>query len=366
MPNRILRDWTDSEPVNLLSSDAECLFARLIMKADDFARYTADSKLLRPFLYPRKLEEVTELDIDTWLRECEAAGLIVVYEVEGRKFLRIEKFGQRFRPNRGSKYPDQPTIGREAPQPAADSRDSREKSALFGVVVGVGDGVVRGVEVAEVADAPAPPEENPGGGEPGTPQKKLPGPSDLAKVWNENRGPLPAVRLPLSPDRAKHATARLRQEPDLGEWAAAIQRMAASTFCRGESTDRGWRADFDFALKPATLDRVREGKYDDRGAAPPAGHARSLTPRARPGVPEVASVLLARREGWDPAAFAAEAKRADPEELLAFVRLQVETDPLRTLSPWRDVLEWLEKPERRMTWEQYREPTAAQPAEFVQ
>jgi len=39
MPNRILRDWTDSDRVNSLSAEAERLFIRLIMKADDYGRY---------------------------------------------------------------------------------------------------------------------------------------------------------------------------------------------------------------------------------------------------------------------------------------------------------------------------------------
>ena len=52
MPNRILRDWTDSEPVNSLSVHAERLFVRLIMKADDYGRLTDHPKLLRAMLFP--------------------------------------------------------------------------------------------------------------------------------------------------------------------------------------------------------------------------------------------------------------------------------------------------------------------------
>jgi hypothetical protein len=42
--------------------------------------------------------------------------------------------------------------------------------------------------------------------------------------------------------------------------------MDASPFCRGETGDRGWRASFDFLLKPDTATKVLEGKYDDADA----------------------------------------------------------------------------------------------------
>ena len=38
MPNRILRDWTDSERVNALTVQGERFFVRLIMKVDDYGR----------------------------------------------------------------------------------------------------------------------------------------------------------------------------------------------------------------------------------------------------------------------------------------------------------------------------------------
>lgn len=38
-------------------------------------------------------------------------------------------------------------------------------------------------------------------------------------------------------------------------------RINASVFCRGESDD-GWRATFDWALKPSSIAKVVEGNYD--------------------------------------------------------------------------------------------------------
>ncbi len=46
-------------------------------------------------------------------------------------------------------------------------------------------------------------------------------------------------------------------------WQAAALRAARSSFCRGEN-DRSWVADVEWFLKPDTVTKLMEGKYDDR------------------------------------------------------------------------------------------------------
>lgn len=103
MPNRILRDWTDSENVHKLSAEAERFFTRLIMKSDDYGRYVSDTKLLRAFLFPL-YEKLKEEKVASWLKECEDAQLIFCYEVNGKKYLEIKMFDQKLKVRR-SKYP---------------------------------------------------------------------------------------------------------------------------------------------------------------------------------------------------------------------------------------------------------------------
>jgi len=104
MPIRMLRDWTDSEAVNNLSANAEVLFIRLIMKVDDFGRFTADPKILRPLLFPMRLEQTREADLQRQLQELEKAGLVRLYEHAGKRLMEIVKFDQRMRAKH-SKYP---------------------------------------------------------------------------------------------------------------------------------------------------------------------------------------------------------------------------------------------------------------------
>lgn len=102
MPNRVLRDWTDSEKINEVSSNAECLFARLMMKADDYGNFNANPKLVKSLCFP--LKDFREADITRWLRELETSGLIALYEADNKKYLHILNFGQRLR-SMNSKFP---------------------------------------------------------------------------------------------------------------------------------------------------------------------------------------------------------------------------------------------------------------------
>jgi len=108
MPNRILRDWTDSEKVNTLTANAEVLFTRLMMKADDYGCFHANPKLIRAALFP--LKDVRESDISRWMDECQKSALIAFYESDGKKYLLIENFGQRLR-----------AMNRKFPAPPLDS-----------------------------------------------------------------------------------------------------------------------------------------------------------------------------------------------------------------------------------------------------
>ena len=107
MPNRILRDWTDSEAVNSLSWQAECLFIRLIMKADDYGCFHGNEKLLKSLLFPLK-DGLRDADIARWLTELSASGLIRKYSDEGGKpFIEIRNYNQRLKNSR-RKFPEPP------------------------------------------------------------------------------------------------------------------------------------------------------------------------------------------------------------------------------------------------------------------
>jgi hypothetical protein len=122
MPNRILRDWTDSSPINKLLWQEEVLFTRLIMKADDFGNFYRNCSLVKSLLFPMK-DDLRTSDIDRWLKNLEVAGLIQCYPAKGDLFLHIVNFGQRLdRTSRKfPKEPDNISDDNHPPQSAADS-----------------------------------------------------------------------------------------------------------------------------------------------------------------------------------------------------------------------------------------------------
>jgi len=105
MPNRIIRDWTDSERVDGISFQAEILLLRLMMKADDLGAYHANPKLINSFCFP--LKNIRETDISRWLQELVSAGLIALYTADNKRYLHIINFGQRMRTVK-SKHPQIP------------------------------------------------------------------------------------------------------------------------------------------------------------------------------------------------------------------------------------------------------------------
>ena len=113
MPNRYVRESAiESEPVNSLSWQAEVFFRRLLNRVDDFGRFTANTALLRAFIFPLQLDRVTEADVQRLLSECEAAGLLFIYSSSGKQFIILNKW-EKGRAKE-SKYPppDADTIKR--------------------------------------------------------------------------------------------------------------------------------------------------------------------------------------------------------------------------------------------------------------
>lgn len=86
--------------------------------------------------------------------------------------------------------------------------------------------------------------------------------SDFKKAWNELPPPFPKVR-DWTDARNKALKARCADESWTKGYQTALQRMASSSFCRGKN-DRNWIADVEFFLRPDTVTKILEGKYDDK------------------------------------------------------------------------------------------------------
>lgn len=110
MPSRIVREAINSsQRVNRLSPGAELLYRRLISVVDDYGRFYASPITVRGACWPTNPEKVGHTEVVAWLTECTIGPrpLIVLYEVDGAKYLLIDEFGQQQRSK--SKFPPPPT-----------------------------------------------------------------------------------------------------------------------------------------------------------------------------------------------------------------------------------------------------------------
>lgn len=119
MPNRIIREGINtSEKVDLLSWQAEVAYRRLINVVDDFGRYDGRPSIIRAACFPLRLEKVREADISRWIAECEKAGLIALYVVDGKSFVQLFNLGEPRA--KSSKYPPLSAGARMCAQTRAD------------------------------------------------------------------------------------------------------------------------------------------------------------------------------------------------------------------------------------------------------
>ena len=91
----------------------------------------------------------------------------------------------------------------------------------------------------------------------------------LSAKWNTVVG-VRSCRKP-TPSRRNQFKTRAASAAWVTQVDAALDKVARSTFCQGGGK-QGWRADLDWFLKPETVSKIMEGKYDDNGRA---GHANS-------------------------------------------------------------------------------------------
>ena len=90
MPTRLLREGIlHSERVDQLDAASEVFYRRLMSKVDDHGLFDARPSMLRASLYPLRLNRVREADVSRWMAACQKAGLIVLYEADGKTYLKM-------------------------------------------------------------------------------------------------------------------------------------------------------------------------------------------------------------------------------------------------------------------------------------
>ncbi len=97
------------------------------------------------------------------------------------------------------------------------------------------------------------------------PQARVPY-EDIAFEYNQICRSLPNVQEPKSwnTTRKRAVQARWKENDNIGYFVQLFTRVEASDFLSGR-TEKGFRASFDWILKPANMQKIVEGNYDNRG-----------------------------------------------------------------------------------------------------
>lgn len=116
-----------SETIEALGDpDLEVTFVRLWTHCDDHGRCPDNLLLIKAAIYPLK-ERVNARVLDGWLDQLAVAGLIVRYEVDGKKYLAVSSWDEFQHPNRpkDSKCPAPPL---HVPTPPDGSRSDPSRN----------------------------------------------------------------------------------------------------------------------------------------------------------------------------------------------------------------------------------------------
>ncbi len=98
------------------------------------------------------------------------------------------------------------------------------------------------------------------------------------EIWNQTalKAGLQQSRS-LTPGRRRKLMARLRECGGLEGWRQAMANILASEFLRGKN-DRGWRANLDFVLQPASFGKLCDGVYGAAQESPRTIHGHRAMP----------------------------------------------------------------------------------------
>jgi hypothetical protein len=89
-------------------------------------------------------------------------------------------------------------------------------------------------------------------------------PHPVIQTWNDMASECGLPKAQSTKKRMAALKVRMNEAPFQDGWKEAIAKIPSSKFLTGDN-DRGWRADLDWFLKPDSVVRIIEGKYDGHG-----------------------------------------------------------------------------------------------------
>lgn len=233
-----------NEDLSDCSFEARLLFAGLWTLADRDGRLEYRPKRIKAELFP-----FDAVDVHCLAVELHGKKFLVMYEVGGVHYIEITGFKRHQRP-----HPKEPSLN--LPQPpvvsttyekAVEKNDEPCKETASCAFPSSNPLILQSSNPSPEPAADAADEPEPASAE-------LEAMDAFVAAWNAASGCV-HVRLPLSQPRKRSLRARIRDPA--WDWHAALAKFPLNCL-----EYDGWKPDFDFILKPDTVTKILEGKYD--------------------------------------------------------------------------------------------------------
>lgn len=147
-------EFFTSLTIGALSPLARLTFIGLWTHVDDDGRTIDDTRLIRAAVWPLDDRSLAEVDKD--LAQLSDAGLLVRYEVDGRRYLAVSSWEehQRVSHPKPSRYPAPPLDSRNPPEPSGNSpEESGELPPRAGAEQGAGSREMEQGDGEQITDA---------------------------------------------------------------------------------------------------------------------------------------------------------------------------------------------------------------------
>lgn len=259
-----------SEKLQAASAEAERCYWRLLPHCDDEGRAEDDARNLRSLMFPIAEPPLPAETVDAWLWELHELGLLIRYEVDGKRYLQVTRWHDFQKPQHAKD-----SILPEPSVPLTKPHEPSPESAPVvvvggGEVVGVGDG--EGARSLALVVAQAPP---------------MPPIVAVFAAWKETTGHTRAI---LTPDRSRVIKKALALGYDVNDLIDAVRGWRHDPHCRGENDRHTVYDDIELLLRDAKhIEKFRDLERGQGPAPPP------IMPRGSDQVAAVVRALEAKQ-----------------------------------------------------------------------
>jgi hypothetical protein len=251
-------DFFDDTSIAELTMEARLLYIGLWTMMDRRGICLLEPRLIKKTIFGYD-DKISVVKVSHLLAELIDGGFVRKVQYDEKEWLFCPTFGrhQKFHVDEKPKYLIPEAILHDAASAPGSHPADPPPTMINATAKRAGTGTGTGTGTQSGANAPGP--------------NGPPSPAWLAETWNQHSGSLKKLQEPqsLSSDRERAARARLKEKPEPRMWVEVISRMAKNSFCLGKKNSekhKHWKADFDWLIRPGTVDRFLEGKYDDANA----------------------------------------------------------------------------------------------------